>query len=141
MTDARHATALDALRQRIEFEVLERVARGECGCGCGQPLDLGGNGRARFVDTRHRQRHHKTKLRQLAEAAGVPVRLSLQTLDAVRTTDERRGDAETGEKRPRRRRAGVTVYFPSAEAAAAAAAALGALAEPIERALARQRAA
>jgi hypothetical protein len=107
------------LKRELIAAAHELAERGLCGCGCGEELGgQGGNGRKVFRDVRHRQRFRRRMLKRLAEASGVPANLSVRTLQATETTDERNGDAQTRRKRPRRApRPGVSIYLPTPEVA------------------------
>jgi len=98
-----------------ELAEARAVLQGRCACLCGDAI-AGGNVRTFYVDERHRKRHHRKRLERLADAAGVPARLSIETLRSANGTGGRPADAPT---RPRRRQArprpGVSVYFPTVD--------------------------
>lgn len=108
--------------ERLEDLGLPHLAQAvrdyRCACGCGEQLHGGGE-RVLYVDPRHRQRAYRRRLEALAKAAGIPARLSLETVQAARSTTARNADAQKrrATPRPRRPRPGVTVYFPTPEAA------------------------
>lgn len=104
------------LRAELDSELEQLLEAGLCGCGCGEPIDGGGNGRRRYRDG-HRQRAHRRRVELEAKVRGVPARLSLKALEATNPPRERHADAQTKPRRPRRPRPGVTVYLPSVEAA------------------------
>jgi hypothetical protein len=107
-----------------ELEAAAELRAGRCACTCRN--ELGGAVRAFYVDQRHRQRHHRARLRRLAEAAGVPTSLSVQALQARESTRDRNGDAPARRKRAQRRpRPGVTLYLPSLNVADALAVVMG----------------
>lgn len=104
---------LRELRDELDEAAAERVANGRCGCGCGAPLERGANGRRKFVEG-HRQRHYRNIVKQLAEAEGVPTRLSLRLVHSTGSTADRSGDAQKARrKRQSKPRAGLSVYFPT----------------------------
>ena len=83
-----------------------------CACGCGESLE-GRSNRALYVNDRHRQRAYRRRLEDAAEAAHVPARLSLKTLEAGTSPPrDRNGDAETARKPARaRKRSDVRVSY------------------------------
>lgn len=115
----RAAKALE-LERDGETESAVEVLAGRCACRCGTRI-VGGSVRTFYVDERHRKRHHRAKLERLAAAAGVPARLSIETLQAARGTGERPADAPAPRKRRQSKRDGVSVYLPSLAVAEAVA--------------------
>jgi hypothetical protein len=84
-----------------------------CACGCGASL-AGRRVTVRYVSEQHRQRAYRRRLREAAKAAGLPVTLSLRTVQASNPTRNRSGDGPSaGTAQQRRRREGVSVYFPT----------------------------
>lgn len=116
MTDGRVDAELADLRLEHALELDRLLEAGLCGCGCGEPIDAGGNGRRRYRDG-HRQRAHRRRVEAEAKVRGVPTRLSLKALESTGSTGERHADAQTAPRKPRRPRPGVTVYFPTPRAA------------------------
>lgn len=108
------SATLDELRTQLALKVDERVAAGDCGCGCGSDLPLN-PGRRKYLNERHRQKAYRDRLEAEANALGVPSRLSLRTLQSPSTTRDRHADAPARRQRPQRRRSrprlGVTVYL------------------------------
>lgn len=107
------------LRARGEEVAALEVLAGRCACGCGNVL-AASSVRTFYVDQKHRARRHRRRLERLAEAAGVPARLNL---DTVQTSTHSGGRARNASARSRRHetrpRPGVTVYFPTVEMAEA----------------------
>lgn len=62
-----------------------------CGCGCGSPLE--GSAKRRYLDG-HRQRAYRRRLRDEAEARGLPPSMSLETLKATSAPRTRNGDGQ-----------------------------------------------
>lgn len=117
----------DRHAERLEDLGLPHLAQAvrdyRCACGCGEQLHGGGE-RVLYVDPRHRQRAYRRRLEAEAKAAGIPARLSLETVQAARSTTARNADAQTRRAAPRRRRPsrprdGVSAYFPSIDVAEA----------------------
>ena len=122
-----------------------------CACGCRRSLE-GRSERTIYFDHRCSQRAYRKRLREAAEAAGVPARLSLETVRAAKSTLDHNGDAHARPRaRQKRSRTGLSIYLPTPERAEALAAALEQLAadrpeldmtlerEAIRRALERRR--
>jgi RNA 3'-terminal phosphate cyclase len=83
-----------------------------CACGCKGSVAHRGI-RTLYLEG-HRQRRHKRKVKAAARAAGLPDRLSLQTVLAASPTAGRSGDAPAPVRRRQRKpRPGVQVYLPS----------------------------
>lgn len=102
----------------------EEVLAGRCACCCGQRIPAG-NVRAFYADERHRKRAHHRRLERLAEAAGVPTRLTVENLKATNGTGGRPTDAQAPRKRRQSApRPGVSVYFPTPDALEVALAAI-----------------
>lgn len=123
MTTAAPAPAVDvdALLDDLKLEVLELVANGECGCACGGRLPAGASRRRHYLNERHRQRAYRRRLELVAQALGVPARLSRQTLQTRNPTGNRHADAQTRRTAPQRRHSrpapGVTLRVPTLAAA------------------------
>jgi hypothetical protein len=121
---------VERVRERIAAEEADRLERGVCLCGCEEPIvrPRSGNGRRHYVNERHRDRRYRERVRREAEAAGVPVRQTRETLDSSNDPGARRTDAQrAGKRRPARRREGVSIYLPSLEVAESVHALLGAV--------------
>lgn len=105
-----------------ELEERPRRPARKCACGCGEFLDAQASERAKYRPG-HRQRAYARRLRERAREVGAPASLSLETLDSMGRTSERKNDADSaggsarGASRGRRRGPlpGVRVYFPSVE--------------------------
>lgn len=108
--------AIAKLRDAFAAEADRLLEAGLCGCGCGERIDSGGNGRRRYRDG-HRQRAHRARVEAEAKVLGVPTRLSLKALERAVRTEQRKPDAQTRPRAPRRPRPGVSVYFPTPKSA------------------------
>lgn len=110
---------------QIDELVAQRVARGECGCGCKGSIPTpppDGEPRQKYVSGSHRQRVYRKRLNARARAVGVEPRLSLHRLPGYVPTGARHGDAQIAgnrrqARRPSRPRPGVSVYLPSVDVA------------------------
>jgi hypothetical protein len=92
------------------------VTERTCTCGCGESLRGRSKG-TRYFDARCRDRAYRRRLRERAEAAGIPGRLSVKRLDSILGSGKRRPDAarptRSREKRPR---VGLSIWLRGPDA-------------------------
>lgn len=87
-----------------------------CDCGCNGRLDQGASERARYRSEKHRHKAYRDRVKREAEAAGLPSRLTLESVHATTGPRKRVDDAQSGaRRRVRRPRPGVSAYFRTVE--------------------------
>lgn len=102
-------------REDLDGEAVTVIVR-ICDCGCNQRLDQGASERARYASERHRHKAYRDRVKREAEAAGLPSRLTLESVHATSGPRQRVGDAQSAaRKRTRRPRPGVSAYFRTVE--------------------------
>jgi hypothetical protein len=79
----------------------ELAADRRCGCDCGTSI-VTHAANVKYVSDRHKQRAHRHDLKARERALGVRLSLSVQTLDSVNSTENRRGDGDNGASKPKR---------------------------------------
>ena len=72
-----------------------------CLCGCGEPLPRSRKLTAKYVDHRHAQRAYRKRLKERAEAQGVPSSLTFKELDSTNPLGNRHGDGESSARAAR----------------------------------------
>lgn len=88
--------------------------------GCNQSI-AHRSAATKYCSERHRQAHYRARVKAAATAAGLPPNLSLAAVQQSTPTKTRNGDAQTARKPPKkRRRTGLSVYFPTIRDAEAA---------------------
>lgn len=103
--------AIDGTESEPEPIILE----GFCKCGCGERVE----GRMQYKDS-HRQRAYRRRVKAEMERVGLPALPSLRAAGVSRPTQDRNGDAQSGQNGPQRTRSGLQVSYRKAAAQVAA---------------------